>query len=166
MIKCILLKESFQRTNFKKQWSPVQWFAVFRGRETSLRNSFVFFSLFKYIIYQFFLRTRIYIYVLIQREMSFAKMIGKQFFLFRRKYLARGQQLVAWKIDVGSGKNRKYDSNLQKLHLSNYHIRTRHDLRVIIGSFWEKLFIVAICQLSAAIRWLNPWSKTRRSTRI
>ena len=76
----------------------------------------------------------------------------KTFFLFRRKYLARGQQLVAWKIDVVSGKNRKYDSNLQKLRLSNYHIRTRHDLRVIIGSFWEKLFIVAIYELSAAIK--------------
>ena len=68
----------------------------------------------------------------------------KTFLLFRQKCWTKTQQLVAWKIDVGSGKNRKNNSNLQELHLSNYHIRTRHDLRVIIGSFWEKLFIVAM----------------------
>lgn len=139
MINCILLKESFQRTNFKKRWSPIQWFAVFRSRETSLGNSFVFFSRFSNTSSSnIFMHEDLYLCI------DPARNERKTFLLFRRKCWTKTQQLVAWKIDVGSGKNKKYNSNLQELHLSNYHIRTRHDLRVIIGSFWEKLFIVAM----------------------
>ena len=76
--------------------------------------------------------------------MSFAKMIGKHFCYFVENAEQKHNSSSLARRDVGSGKNRKYNSNLQELHLSNYHIRTRHDLRVIIGSFWEKLFIVAM----------------------
>lgn len=144
MINCILLKESFQRTNFKKRWSPIQWFAVFRSRETSLGNSFVFFSRFSNTSSNnIFMHEDLYLCIDPARN-ELCENDWKTFLLFRRKCWTKTQQLVAWKIDVGSGKNRKYNSNLQELHLSNNHIRTRHDLRVIICSFWEKIFIVAM----------------------